>query len=177
MRIPRFTILFLLIVTAVVASVVAYFVNGYKARLREANRIEHANQQYCSEVLRRCDGIAELRQFIELYNPEQAREFVDDDKVVSVMCLATIDERYTANAYAHVRINEDGGYDLMGEIKIRIVDSVGKFTRIDGTTTYRSPNVDLNSTEWTDFVDGGANIDSIKRISRTVVTQHSEGQQ
>ena len=99
MRIPRFTILFLLIVTAVVASVVAYFVNGYKARLREANRIEHANQQYCSEVLRRCDGIAELRQFIELYNPEQAREFVDDDKVVSVMCLATIDDRYTCLLY------------------------------------------------------------------------------
>ena len=59
------------------------------------------------------------------------------------------------------------------------MDSVGKFTTIDGDTTYRSPSVDLNLTEWTDFVDGGAKIDSIRRnrrINQTVITQHNEGQ-
>ena len=179
MRMPRFTILFLLITTAVVA----FFLSGFMAQLREANheanRIERANQQYYSQIFQRCDGIAELRQFIELYNPERAFESVDNDKVVSVTCLATIDDRYTANAYANVKINEEGAYDLMGEISIRIVDSVGKFTTIDGNTTYRSPSVDLNLTEWTNFVDGGANIDSIprtRRINQTVITQHREGQ-
>jgi hypothetical protein len=167
---PRFTILFLLIITAVIA----YIFSGYSARLHEANRIERANRQYNSQIFRRCDGIAELRQFVELYNPELANESFDDGKVVSVICIATIDDRYTANAHADVQINEEGTYELIGEIKIRIVDSVGKFTRINGTSTSIGQSVDLNSTEWTDFVDGGANIDSIRTINQNAITQYSE---
>ena len=68
--------------------------------------------------------------------------------------------------FSQVQINEEGAYDLMGEISIRIVDSVAKFTTIDGNTTYRGKSVSLNLTEWTNFVDGGADIDSIRSIKR-----------
>ena len=157
-------------------AVVAGFLSGYLAHLRrakyEADRIERLNQQHYSKIFRRCDGIAELRQFLELYNPERAIEIFDNPSsynnksVVSVMCLATIDDRYTANAYADVQINEEGTYDLMGDFSIQIVDSVGKLTTIDGNTTYRGKSVSLNLTEWTNFVDGGADSDSIRSIKR-----------
>jgi len=183
-RIPRFTILSLLIVTAVIATAIACSLSVHKFYvldpLHEAKRIEQLNQQYYSRIFRRCDGVAELRKFLELYNPVRAIEKVDNEKkVVSVSCYATIDDRYTADAHAQVQINKDRSYDLVGKFNVRIVDSVGKFTTIDGNTTYSGQSVDLNSTQWAAFVDGGANIDSIRRIRRVdqaLITQNSEGQ-
>ena len=168
MRLPRFTILSILIATAIFA----YFISGYSSRLHEADRIKKANHENNILILQRCQGIAELRQFIDLYNPkpESVLEFFDNDdlhRVVSVTCVTPIDDRYRASFLADVQINEEGVYDLTDEMKFVIKDRDGVFTVIENKNlTSTSQSVFLTPAEWADFVAGGADIESIRTINR-----------
>ena len=160
---PKFSILAALIAIAVFACILG----AYSPRLREAIRIDYANRQYYAQIFRRCHGIAELRQFVELYNPESALEFFDNDRVVSVACVAHIDDRYTASFTADVQINEEGIYELTGAMRLVIDDRDGKFTVIESNSTSSGQSVRLNPNEWAEFIAGGADIESIRTINRT----------
>ena len=153
MRMPRFSILAALIAIAVFACILGV----YSPRLREANRIDHANRQYYEQIFQRCQNIPELAQFIDLYRPESALEFYEDGNVVSVTCVTPVDDRYSASFNAVVAINDSGSYDLTGKLIFTITDSKGRFRT--GIST--SPGKRMNAKEWIRFVANGAKIESL----------------
>ena len=153
MRRPRFSIRSILVTTLIVACVLA----AYSVRFHEANRIEHANRNASVLIFERCQNIPELRQFIELYKPEEALEFFDNGKVESVVCVTPVDDRYSATFNAVVAINDSGSYDLTGKLMFSITDSKGRFR----TGISSSPGIRMNAKEWTRFVANGADIDSL----------------
>jgi hypothetical protein len=137
--------------------IVACVLGAYSVCFHEANRIKRANRNTSVLIFERCQNIPELRQFIELYKPEDALEFFDDGKVESVVCVTPVDDRYNATFNAVVVINDSGSYDLTGKLMFSITDSKGSFR----TGISSSPGIRMNAKEWTRFVANGADIDSL----------------
>ena len=163
MNTNRFSIRHVLIVTAVLACVFAV----YSVRLREAERVRQAQRESFAQIFERCQSIAELKQFIELYKPKEALEFFDNGKVVSVVCVTPVDDRFDAAFNAPVLINSKGTYDLAGNVVFSIEDRNGTFRKIHAGGWSDGPSVRLNAKEWLDFVDGGADIESLRTTNET----------
>ncbi|MDA8563676.1 hypothetical protein N9L06_04405 [Mariniblastus sp.] len=133
-------------------------------KFQQHNRIVAANREIRKEIFHRCENIPELKQFIDLYNPVEALEFFENNtKVVSVICLASVDDRYKVSVDAPVEINDSGVYDLTGDLVFSIVDSKGEFKRNwkNGKSS-TSPGIRLNVAEWSRFVEDGADIESLR---------------
>ena len=135
-------------------------------RIQEHNRIQASNRKLHAEIFHRCQDIPELKQFIDLYNPEQVLEISNADprdfSVVRVICAAQIDARYKTIVRAPVSINTSGFYELTGELVFLIQDNQGQFTTIFKDTSITRQAVHMDADQWVRFIAKGADIESLR---------------
>ena len=133
----------------------------------EEERIAAANEQYFHQIYQRCQSVPELASFIQRFPPTSANEGFDSEtrsRVVEVVMLCRISERYEAFAIAPVTLDGQGQYQLTGDPQFRITDHEGIFCKIYPNRRGYSDLIILNAAEWRAFLGAGGDIESLRNF-------------